>query len=209
MIQFPGIKAAIACVSSRPGLGKTTVLAHLATALAHGEAAVTVLDCGIAGSSIEARLPVTPPVKYVRLAAPRDACEIAFGRLQYLLLDLPAGDPQWLGSMSRELALTGALVVSSSDPADAQLSGSMVKNLELPMLGVIESRKTGEGTDLSDYCRSMELPFLGAVAEASSLSHVQPCVAAESYALVRKTLHNLLNEVQMLKFSQSLRKRPN
>ncbi len=216
--QVPGIKHIVPVASGKGGVGKSTVSANLAIALAAQGASVGLMDADIYGPSIPTIMginrspeieggriqPVTAHgVKVISmgffveekqavvwrgpmLAKMLDEFlgNVAWGELDYLIVDLPPGTGDVQLSLCQKLALTGAVVVST--PQDvalkvAQKAISLFETLKTPVLGLVENmshyvcRHCGEREEIFGNggtrraAASLNLPLLGELPLATSI----------------------------------------
>ena len=185
--ELPGVANVIPIASGKGGVGKSTVSANLAVALAQTGARVGLLDADVYGPSIpmimgateaphrggRGIIPVmchgvkiistgffTKPDQAVVWRGPMLskmltdlARQVEWGELDYLLVDLPPGTGDVQLTLCQQVALTGAVIVTTPQPvaaAIAEKSIIMFEQLKTPILGIIEnmayyeSRKTGE-----------------------------------------------------------------
>jgi ATP-binding protein involved in chromosome partitioning len=180
---LPQVKHVIAVSSGKGGVGKSTVAANLAIALAKQGYKVGLLDADIFGPSmpkmfqvedarpyaetVDGRDLIVPVEKYgVRLLSigffvdPDQAtlwrggmasnalkqliADAAWGELDYFLIDLPPGTSDIHLTIVQNLALTGAVVVSTPQQvalADARKGINMFMNekVNVPILGLVEN----------------------------------------------------------------------
>src|SRR3989338_3775133 len=117
----------IPIASGKGGVGKSTVSANLALALAKTGAAVGLMDADVYGPSIPTMLGITKPPEV-------DA--------SYRIIDPPPGTGDVTLSLCQSIPLTGVVIVST--PQDialnvAQRAIAMFKKLNAPILGIIEN----------------------------------------------------------------------
>lgn len=188
------VKNIIAVASGKGGVGKSTVSANLAIALANLGYKVGLLDADVYGPSIPLMFGVTeehpeieridnkdfiiPIEKYgVKLISigffvkEEDALiwrgamatsavkqlinEVAWGDLDYFVIDMPPGTGDVPLTMVQTLPLTGALVVTTPQQvavADVMKSITMFKSnkIEVPVLGLIENMSWFTPSDMPD-----------------------------------------------------------
>jgi ATP-binding protein involved in chromosome partitioning len=104
--------------------------------------------------------------------------DVAWGELDYLLIDLPPGTGDVQLSLAQAAPLTGAVMVTT--PQDVALSDvrkgvTAFEKLEVPILGIIENMsyficpKCGERTEIFSYgggrkaAEQWQIPFLGEI----------------------------------------------
>lgn len=180
---LPGVKNIIAVASGKGGVGKSTVSANLALALAAEGAKVGLLDADIYGPSIptlfgctnqapesieeNGRSIMVPIEKYgIKLlsigfmVAPTQAVvwrgpmissamrqfvnDVAWGDLDYLIIDLPPGTGDIHLTMAQIVPVTGVVIVTTPQEialADARKALGMfnIQGIALPILGVVEN----------------------------------------------------------------------
>src|SRR5260370_30931358 len=173
---IPLVKNVVPVASGKGGVGKSTVSANLAIALARLGARVGLLDADVYGPCIPTIMGATAPptaldgtivpvlrygVKIVSIGffVPKGEATIwrgpmlaklidkflggvAWGELDYLLVDLPPGTGDVQLSLCQRIPLTGAAVVST--PQDlafnvAERAISMFTTLRTPLLGLVEN----------------------------------------------------------------------
>jgi len=94
--------------------------------------------------------------------------DVAWGELDYLILDLPPGTGDVALTMAQSISLTGAVVVSTPQEVamvDARKAVAMFDQTQIPILGVVENMTGeifGEG-HVRDWAEAAGHPFLGAV----------------------------------------------
>jgi len=94
--------------------------------------------------------------------------DVAWGDLDYLIVDLPPGTGDAQLSLAQSVPLTGGVIVTGPQAvavADARRGASAFMRLEVPMIGVIENMSgevfgSGGGADAA---KLMGLEFLGTV----------------------------------------------
>jgi ATP-binding protein involved in chromosome partitioning len=104
--------------------------------------------------------------------------DVAWGEIDYLVVDLPPGTGDVALSMAQSVPMAGAVVVTTPQGvsvADVKKAVGMFRQLSIPVLGVIENMSyfvcghCGERTDIFGYgggrrmAEEMQIPFLGEV----------------------------------------------
>jgi ATP-binding protein involved in chromosome partitioning len=104
--------------------------------------------------------------------------DVAWGELDYLLVDLPPGTGDAPMSLAQLVPLTGVVIVATPQDVAANIAMKAVllfKRLNAPIVGVIEnmsvfvcpscgeSTKIFSGTEGADLAKSIGAPFLGSV----------------------------------------------
>jgi len=215
----PTVKNIIPIASGKGGVGKSTVSANLALALARSGARVGLMDADVYGPTIPTMLGITSqpdvdaqrriiPVEQHGLKVmsmgffmkPEEAViwrgpmlhktmeqflrGVAWGDLDYLLIDLPPGTGDVQLSLCQLIAITGGVIIST--PQDialnvAQKAIAMFAKLNAPVLGIIENMShyvcphCGGRDDIfgsGGARRTAErrgIPFLGEVPLATSI----------------------------------------
>ncbi|MCF7674700.1 MAG: Mrp/NBP35 family ATP-binding protein [Akkermansiaceae bacterium] len=175
--SIPGVKRIIAVASGKSGVGKSTVAANLAVALAATGARVGLCDCDLYGPSmaqmfgtcerplaneldeiipIEAHgillmsmgflLDGASPVIVRGPMATRYTQQflrqVAWGELDYLILDLPPGTGDIQLTIVQTVAVDGAVIVTTPQEValiDARKAVAMFGKVNVPILGLIEN----------------------------------------------------------------------
>jgi ATP-binding protein involved in chromosome partitioning len=121
--------------------------------------------------------------------------DVAWGDLDYLLVDLPPGTGDAPMSLAQLVPLTGVALVTTPSPLAAQIAGkaaSLFQRLDAPLLGVVENMGSFscpncgaasplfEGFSGEELALSLGAPFLGSVPfdPSSSAGHGAPVVVA-------------------------------
>ena len=181
--MLPQVKNIIAVSSGKGGVGKSTVAANLAVALAKAGYKVGLLDADIFGPSVPKMFQVEDARPYAETIDGRDLiipiekyglkllsngffvdpdqatlwrggmasnalkqliADANWGDLDYFLIDLPPGTSDIHLTIVQNLALTGAVVVSTPQQvalADARKGINMFTNdkVNVPILGLVEN----------------------------------------------------------------------
>jgi ATP-binding protein involved in chromosome partitioning len=175
---LPGVKRIIAVASGKGGVGKSTVSANLALALAAEGHSVGLLDADIYGPSQGLMMGVPEGTKPNVAGEYLEPIEVhglqvmsmsfvtsdrtpavwrgpmASGALQqllaqtywqkvdYLVVDMPPGTGDIQLTMSQQVPLAGALIVTTPQDIallDARKGIEMFRKVEVPLLGIIEN----------------------------------------------------------------------
>ena len=200
-IKLP-IKTIVAVGSGKGGVGKSTVAANLAVALAQSGASVGLLDADIYGPNIPTLMGINelPPPQGetlvpalahgVRLmsmgfligeaeplvwrgpmihgALRQLLSDVAWGELDYLVVDLPPGTGDAQLSVAQLVPLTGGVVVTTPQQlsvSDARRGVGAFQKLGVPVLGIVENM-SGEifGSGGGERAAAeMHVPFLGRI----------------------------------------------
>jgi len=177
--QFNQIGRVVAVMSGKGGVGKSSVTALLALALARRGHKVGILDADVTGPSIpklfglrpgEVRgniLGILPPVTaegikvmsmnlflpdedtaviwrgpLIHSAIEQFWNDVLWGRLDYLLVDLPPGTSDAALTVMQSLPVSGVLVVTTPQDLAAMVvrkAVGMARQLRVPVLGVVEN----------------------------------------------------------------------
>ena len=176
--RIEGVKHIIAVASGKGGVGKSTVAANLALALARSGAATGLCDCDIYGPSIalmfgganerptadeENRIiPIrrhgvslmsmgylldehSPAVlrgPMVTRYTQQFLRQVAWGELDFLVLDLPPGTGDIQLTIVQTVALSGAIIVTTPQEValiDARKAIAMFEKTNVPVLGIVEN----------------------------------------------------------------------
>ncbi len=245
-IKLP-IKSIVAVGSGKGGVGKSTVAANLAVALAQSGAAVGLLDADIYGPNIPTLMGVDdlPPPRGetlvpaeahgVRLMSmgfligAEDALvwrgpmihgalrqllsDVAWGELDYLVVDLPPGTGDAQLSVAQLVPLTGGVVVTTPQllsVSDARRGVGAFQKLGVPVLGIVENMAGdvfGQGGG-ERAAAEMGVPFLGRVPLDPRVSRMgdegrPPVASAETFPAAeafRLLAHRVAGGVSILQF---------
>jgi ATP-binding protein involved in chromosome partitioning len=175
--SIPGVKHIIAVASGKGGVGKSTVAANLAIALARGGARVGLCDCDLYGPSValmfgteerpmanerdeiipieahglklmsmgfllEDRSPVIVRGPMATRYTQQFLRQVAWGELDYLILDLPPGTGDIQLTIVQTVAVDGAVIVTTPQEMaliDARKAVSMFAKVNVPILGLVEN----------------------------------------------------------------------
>ncbi|HEY5792465.1 MAG TPA: Mrp/NBP35 family ATP-binding protein [Chthoniobacterales bacterium] len=176
--RIEGVKHIIAVASGKGGVGKSTVAANLALALAQTGAAVGLCDCDLYGPSIALMFGganerptaddedrIVPIERYglklmsmgfllddaspavlrgpmVTRYTQQFLRQVAWGRLDYLILDLPPGTGDIQLTIVQTVALAGTVVVTTPQEValiDARKAVTMFSKTSVPILGIVEN----------------------------------------------------------------------
>jgi ATP-binding protein involved in chromosome partitioning len=210
--SIPGVRRIIAVASGKGGVGKSTVAANLAVALAAGGARVGLCDCDLYGPSMAMMFGLTerPLANENDEIIPLESCgiklmsmgcllderspvivrgpmatrytqqflrQVAWGELDYLILDLPPGTGDIQLTIVQTVAVDGAIIVTTPQEValiDARKAVSMFSKVNVPILGLIENmawfecdagRKYhlfGEGGGVRE-AQALQVPLLGRI----------------------------------------------
>lgn len=172
-----GVRHVIAVASGKGGVGKSTVAANLAAALAQRGARTGLCDCDIYGPSIalmygtnerpyadehDRILPVERHgVRFMSMGLLLDDTspavlrgpmvsrytqqflrQVAWGELDFLVLDMPPGTGDIQLTVVQTVALAGAIVVTTPQEValiDARKAVAMFHKTSVPVLGIVEN----------------------------------------------------------------------
>jgi ATP-binding protein involved in chromosome partitioning len=159
---LPGVKNIIAVVSGKGGVGKSTVSANLALALAQQGAKVGLMDADIYGPSV----PIMFGVHGIKLisigllvdeksavvwrgpmassAIRQFVTDVHWGELDYLVIDMPPGTGDIHLTLVQTIPVTGAVVVTTPQEvalADAKKAIAMFgqAQIRVPIIGLVEN----------------------------------------------------------------------
>jgi ATP-binding protein involved in chromosome partitioning len=210
-----GVQNTVAVASGKGGVGKSTVAANLAVALAEEGYDVGLVDTDIYGPSVPRMFGMEghkPRVNSERQIVPIEAHgvkilsmgfmvdpekaviwrgpmvsnavkqflgDVAWGDLEYLILDLPPGTGDIQLTIVQTIPLTGAVIVSTPQPvalSDARKGVAMFEKVDVPAVGMVENMAYFTPPDLPDrkydlfgrggarkLAGELDVPFLGEV----------------------------------------------
>jgi len=177
--RVAGVSRMVAVASAKGGVGKSTVAANLAVALARRGHRVGLLDADIYGPSIPTMFGIADnehmkseddgtlvPIErygvklvsmgfFVGEGAPliwrgpmltkalmQFLNDVAWGELDYLIIDLPPGTGDVQLTLTMQVALDGGIIVTTPQDvalADVERGLKMFQQARVPVLGVIEN----------------------------------------------------------------------
>jgi ATP-binding protein involved in chromosome partitioning len=239
----------IAVASGKGGVGKSTVAANLALALAKKGYEVGLLDCDVYGPSQQMMMGITtrpfvndeekilPIVKHgVRVmsigflmdvdtpviwrgpmiykAVEQFLGDVAWGKQDFLVIDLPPGTGDAQLTLTQKVALSGAVIVTTPQDValiDARKGLAMFQKVNVDVLGIVENMsyyecpkcgnreeifKHGGGKKTADL---LGVPFLGEIPLDPRVA-IQgdagtPIVAAEPDSVATKAFLHLAEQV--------------
>jgi len=208
-----GVKNIVAVASGKGGVGKSTVSANLAVALAQAGASVGLLDADITGPNIPLMMGLegTPKatgdnkivplerygVKVISIAffvpdgqpivwrgplvggaIQQFLRDVAWGDLDYLVVDLPPGTSDAQLTLAQAVPISGAVLVTTPQQVavlDVQKALAMFARMSVPVIGLVENMSAfvcphcGEATEIfgrgggERFARDNDIEFLGGV----------------------------------------------
>jgi len=173
----PGVKNIVAVASGKGGVGKSTVAANLAVALAMDGASVGLLDADITGPNVPLMMgvegtPTASPdgkimplerygVKVISIqffvpegqpivwrgplvggAIQQVLRDVAWGEIDYLVIDLPPGTSDAQLTLAQAVPISGALLVTTPQDVallDVEKALAMFERMSVPVMGVVEN----------------------------------------------------------------------
>lgn len=219
---IPNVKHVIAVASGKGGVGKSTVSANLACALAQTGAKVGLMDADVYGPTVPilmgledeqmgqtaVRLPdgnvvarIAPLERYGvqtvsmgYLVEPGQPIvwrgpmlskvinqflgDVAWGELDYLLVDLPPGTGDVTMSLAEAIPLSGAVIVTTPQDVAASIAVKSLRafqKLNVPILGIVENMSYFVAPDTGhryhifghgggqEAAEELRVPFLGQI----------------------------------------------
>ena len=246
---LPGVKNIDAVASGKGGVGKTTVSANLAVALAQAGASVGLLDADITGPNIPMMIgaegqPVASPngritpieaygVKVMSIqffipegqpvvwrgplvggAIQQFLRDVAWGDLDYLVVDLPPGTSDAQLTLAQAVPISGVVLVTTPQQVaivDVEKALAMFARMSVPVIGLVENMSSfvcphcGEATEIfgrgggERFAREHDVEFLGGVplditvrqggdAGIPAVAQREPGVAAQALTALAKTV---------------------
>jgi len=103
---------------------------------------------------------------------------VAWGKLDYLILDLPPGTGDTQLTLAQSMPLSGVVIVTTPQDVSLKIARRglrMFEKVQVPILGIVENMRTftcphcGKNTDIfrrgggEQMCRELGVPFLGAL----------------------------------------------
>lgn len=208
-----GVKNIIAVASGKGGVGKSTVSANLAVALANTGHKVGLMDADIYGPSQPGMLGAdngqpevinnmlkpmrkhgvdfismgllvgddTPVIWRAPMAMKmiqQFINSVMWGKLDYLLIDLPPGTGDVQLTLAQQASLTGAVIVTTPQQVALGIAKKglrMFEQVKIPIVGIIENMSgftcshCGELTEVfkggggAEMAKTMNVPYLGSL----------------------------------------------
>ena len=187
-----GVKNIIAVASGKGGVGKSTVSANLAVALAQAGASVGLLDADITGPNIPLMMglegvpkanadnKIVPLERYgvkvisiaffvpdgqpivwrgplVGGAIQQFLRDVAWGDLDYLVVDLPPGTSDAQLTLAQSVPISGSVLVTTPQQVaivDVEKALAMFSRMSVPVIGLVENMSAfvcphcGEATEI-------------------------------------------------------------
>lgn len=190
---IPGVSRLLAVASGKGGVGKSTVAANLAAALAASGAKVGLLDCDIYGPSVPTMFGILPDERagsdeegrflplerhgvllcsmgfFVSDGAPliwrgpmlakalgQFVGDVAWGQLDYLVLDLPPGTGDIQMTITQTLKMDAGVIVTTPQDvalADVERGIKMFRQADAPVMGVVENMSFWRCSDCGEEVR--------------------------------------------------------
>ena len=248
--RIEGVRHIIAVGSGKGGVGKSTVAANLALALAQSGAKTGLCDCDIYGPSVAIMFGgnerptaddenrIIPIERYgvslmsmgfllddgspavlrgpmVTRYTQQFLRQVAWGNLDYLILDLPPGTGDIQLTIVQTVALSGAVIVTTPQEValiDARKASAMFAKTNVPVLGIVENMSYflcpgdgkrydifGTGGGARESVR-LEVPLLGEVPieplvrEAGDTG--RPAVAAHPQSVASGVFESIAQKVR-------------
>jgi ATP-binding protein involved in chromosome partitioning len=207
------VKNIIAVASGKGGVGKSTVSANVAVALAQAGASVGLLDADITGPNIPLMMglqgaPQAGPdnkilplerygVKVISIAffvpegqpivwrgplvggaIQQFLRDVAWGELDYLVVDLPPGTSDAQLTLAQAVPISGSILVTTPQQvaiADVEKALAMFRRMSVPVIGVVENMSAfvcphcGEATEIfgrggaERFAQEHDIEFLGGI----------------------------------------------
>ena len=247
-VELPHLGKVLAVSSGKGGVGKSTVSANLAVALARAGHRVGLMDADIYGPNIPRMMGVDqkPEVRggkmqpleahgvklmSLGLIVERDAPaiwrgpiimkviqqflrDVAWGQLEYFLVDLPPGTGDAQLSLAQSVHMRGAIIVTTPQEVavgDSLRGAKMFERVGVPVLGVVENMSSfvcphcGERTEIflagggARLAAELGVPLLGQVPLQAKLPDLadagRPIVAAEPTSPAAQALEAIAQRV--------------
>ena len=244
-----GVKNIVAVASGKGGVGKSTVSANLAVALAQAGASVGLLDADITGPNIPLMMGlegmptanadnrIVPLERYgvkvisiaffvpdgqpivwrgplVGGAIQQFLRDVAWGDLDYLVVDLPPGTSDAQLTLAQSVPISGAVLVTTPQQVaivDVEKALAMFARMSVPVIGLVENMSAfvcphcGEATEIfgrgggERFAREHDIEFLGGVplditvrqggdAGIPAVAQREPGAAAQALTALAKTV---------------------
>jgi ATP-binding protein involved in chromosome partitioning len=256
--EMPGLGKVLAISSGKGGVGKSTVSANLAAALAADGHRVGLMDADIYGPNIPRMFGLSDKpevqggkiqpleahgVKLMSLGfiVERDAPaiwrgpiimkiiqqflgDVAWGQLDYLLVDMPPGTGDAQLSLVQSVQVTGAIIVTTPQEVavgDALRGARMFEKVGVPVLGIVENMAyfhcphCGERTDIfssgggSRLATELGIPLLAQIPLQARVQELcesgVPVVLAEPDTPAARALTALATEMERQAASRAVR----
>ena len=244
-----GVKNIVAVASGKGGVGKSTVSANLAVALAQAGASVGLLDADITGPNIPLMMglegapkanadnKIVPLERYgvkvisiaffvpdgqpivwrgplVGGAIQQFLRDVAWGDLDYLVVDLPPGTSDAQLTLAQAVPISGVVLVTTPQQVaivDVEKALAMFARMSVPVIGLVENMSAfvcphcGEASEIfgrgggERFAREHDIEFLGGVplditvrqggdAGIPAVAQREPGAAAQALTALAKTV---------------------
>ncbi|XP_029454772.1 iron-sulfur protein NUBPL isoform X4 [Rhinatrema bivittatum] len=153
-----GVKQVVVVASGKGGVGKSTTAVNLALGLAANDMTKTVglLDADVYGPSIPKMMNLngdpevsekeTAPIVWrglmVMSAIEKLLRQVDWGKLDYLVIDMPPGTGDVQLSILQNIPISGAVIVSTPQDIallDARRGAEMFRIVNVPVLGLVQN----------------------------------------------------------------------
>jgi ATP-binding protein involved in chromosome partitioning len=243
------VRFKVAVASGKGGVGKSTVAANLALALARVGHKVGLMDSDIYGPSQQMMMGISEKpfineanqivpidrygVKVMSLGFLMDADQpviwrgpmvmkaveqflqdVAWGKLDFLLIDLPPGTGDAQLTLTQKIHLSGAVIVTTPQDVsliDARKGLAMFQKVNVPVLGIVENMsyyicpKCGHREEIFKHgggrrtAEQLKVPFLGEIPLDPKVAiggdAGEPIVAAEPKSGVTEAYLRIAEEI--------------
>ena len=246
---LPEVRFKVAVASGKGGVGKSTVAANLALALARVGHKVGLMDSDIYGPSQQMMMGISekpfinesnqivPIDRYgvkvmslgflmdvdqpviwrgpmVMKAVEQFLQDVAWGKLDFLLIDLPPGTGDAQLTLTQKIHLSGAVIVTTPQDVsliDARKGLAMFQKVNVPVLGIVENMsyflcpECGHREEIFKHgggrrtAEQLKVPFLGEIPLDPKVAiggdAGEPIVAAEPKSGVTESYLRIAEEI--------------
>ncbi|XP_025058251.1 iron-sulfur protein NUBPL isoform X4 [Alligator sinensis] len=166
-----GVKQVLVLASGKGGVGKSTTAENLMRPLKNYG-----IECMSMGFLVEETAPVVWRGLMVMSAIEKLLRQVEWGQLDYLVIDMPPGTGDVQLSVSQNIPIAGAVIVSTPQDIallDARKGAEMFRKVHVPVLGLVQNMSVFQcpkckhethifGTDgVRDLAKTLGLDVLG------------------------------------------------
>ncbi|KAG8449622.1 hypothetical protein GDO86_016310, partial [Hymenochirus boettgeri] len=198
---IPGVKHVVIVASGKGGVGKSTTAVNLALGIAANEQvkAVGILDADVMsmGFLVEETAPIVWRGLMVMSAIEKLLRQVDWGELDYLVIDMPPGTGDVQLSISQNIPISGAVIVSTPQDialVDARRGAEMFRSTGLIQnMNVFRCPKCSHETHIFGEEGARDIPLHMNIRETSDLG--RPIVVSDPQSNEAQAYLRIASEV--------------